>query len=787
MKLFMIAKNNIKRSRSATATVFLLVILSTMLLYLGCNVMLQLNSFIDEKNDKLNGSDFTVITGPQYETDVINTIKGMEGYSNIESEPCIIYVSPKMNNLDLKAKEQSIPIMIQNMEEERKISNIELIDESDTKYENAIVMPYVLKTANDYKTGDEVQIKYNDRVGVYKIYGFYEDVMFANPTNVSTYKMLVFGDSFRKAVEGAEESTKSMVIQTTLEDKADSGEFESAFMKDIKKTIADPAFSYQALNYSTMKVGTAIFINIMMVILIAFSLIIMIIALVVIRFVIVTHIESNMQNIGAMEAIGYSSSQMIQSILLEFLLIAVAGWIFGIIVSLFASPFVTNIVSSTIGLAWMTQVKVIAILVSCLIVISLILLISFITARKMKKITPLDALRGGIQTHSFKKNHLPLSKSKFNVNISIGLKALLQNKKQNFAITTIIILLSFACVFAYTMYYNFVDENSALLNLVGVETAEVTFECDKNICDRAFPEIEQMEGVEKIVKLQSSGTTLYSETKEESVNINVCEDYSQLDINTMIEGRNPIHDNEIAVTKLILNELNAKMHDTISLAYNGEKREYLVVGITQQISMLGRSASITEEGMKRLNEDYIVNKVYIYLQEGIDTTSFIQELNSKYANQDIKVSDNKEMIDTMLLSFNSSVTILCIACIIITAITVALILFLLIKVKILKERRQLGISKALGYTTKQLMVHVIISFLPIIIVGTAIGAVLACFGTNPTIALLLSGNGIMNCNFVINMTYVIIVPIGITVIAFVTMLLVSSRIRKITPYELFVN
>ena len=405
----------------------------------------------------------------------------------------------------------------------------------------------------------------------------------------------------------------------------------------------------------------------------------------------------------------------------------------------------------------------------------------------MKKITPLVALRSGIQTHNFKKNYLPLSKSKLDVNVSIGLKELLQNKKQNIVITIIVTLLSFASVFACTIYYNFVEDNSTLFNLVGIESADITFECDREICDRVFSEVEQMDGVERILKLQTFSTTLYSETGEEGLNVNVCEDYSQLKVNTIAKGRYPIHDNEIAVTNLMLNKLNAKLGDTVSLAFNGEKKEYLVVGVTQQIAMLGRSACITEEGMKRLNEDYILNSVVIYLKDSSIINSFINSINNKYSDENIMVTNNKEMIESMLLSFNSSITILCIVCIIITAITVILILFLLVKVKILKERRQLGVSKALGYTTKQLMFQVMLSFLPIMLIGTTAGAVLACLCTNPLIALLLSGNGIMNCYFILNMTYVIAVSMGIIVVAFITILMVSSGIRKITPCELFTN
>lgn len=62
MKIFMIAKNNIKKAKFATATLIILIAMATIFLYVGINVLANMDSFIENKNAELNGAHFVSIT-----------------------------------------------------------------------------------------------------------------------------------------------------------------------------------------------------------------------------------------------------------------------------------------------------------------------------------------------------------------------------------------------------------------------------------------------------------------------------------------------------------------------------------------------------------------------------------------------------------------------------------------------------------------------------------------------------------------------------------------------------
>lgn len=66
---------------------------------------------------------------------------------------------------------------------------------------------------------------------------------------------------------------------------------------------------------------------------------------------------------------------------------------------------------------------------SCLMTVAVIMLISQASAGKATKITPIKALRQGMESHSFQKNHMPLHKSKGPVSLLLGLKQVVFYKR----------------------------------------------------------------------------------------------------------------------------------------------------------------------------------------------------------------------------------------------------------------------------------------------------------------------------------------------------------------------
>ena len=784
MKLFMIAKSNIKKNRNITLTLIGLILFTTILLYISSSVLMGINAFLDKKNEELNGSDFIVMSPGGYEDkihSIINRLGNCDEYEAVKT----IQFSSKFENITQHSKSQSIGCLMLNADTKENIARLKIINQGKERRSNSIVLPYYLKVAKGYRTGDEIMIKNGVNEQTYIIYGFSEDIMFATPSNISFYKCYVYSDKFNELYDQYK-TFRSELVKTKLSPGTNNTLYCDQFVKKANTEMKEVMSNTFASDYNLMKKGDSIFLNLIMAVVVVFSFIILMIALTVIRFAIVSYIEGNMKNIGAMEALGYTSNELILGVILQFILISFVGIILGFIFSIFGLGIMTNFVSTSVGLTWEMGVNGWAFLINLGVIVFMVITISYLAARKLKEITPLIALRDGLHTHNFRKNYLPLHKSPFHLNITIGLKTLTHNMSQNVIMLIIVSLMSFVCVFTFTTNYNFNIENTAFLRLVGIEKCQLVLTYYGKDAQKVFDEVAKFEHVKKSINRTYINIPIRVNNREVSPTVSISNDYKKIEINTIVNGRYPKHDNEIAITGLVLKSLDVKLGDVVRVGPEGDDKEFIIVGVTQHISNLGKGANITEEGMRRINPQFTPSGLFIYLDNKENIPNVTDHIMKKFSNLPIELTNREETFTTMVGSFSSVIAILCIACIIITLSIITLILYMLIKIKIMKERIRLGVSKALGYTTGQLIIQMIVSFCPICIIGALIGTILATYLINPAFAFMLSVSGIQNCHFVINPWYTVATFLSISLFSALIAALVSVSIRKITPRELFI-
>ncbi|WP_296561281.1 ABC transporter permease [uncultured Acetobacterium sp.] len=784
MKILMIATNNIKKAKVATATLMILIAITTIFLYVGISVLSNMDTFIDKKNTQSNGAHIISINDGTHNQEIRNIYESMAAYSYSEEETGMISMSSAFQNIDVGEEAYRISSIFLNLDTPRQISRVDIIDKADQMPQNGVIVPYILKVVNGYQTGDTLKLMVDDASIELEIAGFYEDLMFASPSNVSMYKLYVGDQQFSEFLSQTAYGSKCTYMAVITKNINESESFETQSAKKIENILPEGTGSYFTLSYGTMKTGVSVFINIIMAVLVSFSIIILVIAAIVIKFSTTTHIENNIKNIGTLEAMGYTSRQIICSILLEYLMIATVAFVVGLGAALLISPIITNVVSSAIGLGWATGLDLKAVLTSLSVILIAVLGISYLSAYKIKKITPLVALRSGVQTHHFGRNRFPLERTKLNLNTAMGLKALMLNKGQNAIAGLIIMLLSLVSVFALAAYYNFSVDQTAMIKLIGLETAEVqlTALVDE---EQIFSEIAAMPEVEDVIRLNSFDGMIQFKGQESGADTRITEDYSRLKVNTCVKGRMPAHDNEIAITSIVLGNLGAQMGDTVAIDYNGISQEFLVVGVIQHFNMLGKGAAITTAGMKKLVPSYQEQNLMVYLAPGQETDKFITKINNHYGKEQILCNSYFESIEMMLKSFEASMKIVVTACLGMIAVIIVFILFLVIRVRILRERTRLGVSKALGFTANQLIGQIIISEMPVIIGAAVVGAIAGYFATNPLLALMLAANGILNCDFYVDPSLVVFTAIGISLLGLTTVLLVAGKIRKISPCKMF--
>ena len=119
-----------------------------------------------------------------------------------------------------------------------------------------------------------------------------------------------------------------------------------------------------------------------------------------------------------------------------------------------------------------------------------------------------------------------------------------------------------------------------------------------------------------------------------------------------------------------------------------------------------------------------------------------------------------------------------------TTFVILLVLYLLMKNMIHNKRYEYGVLKSLGYTSKELILQNSLSFMPSIIIGTILSAIISSLLANPYLTMTMSMFGIMQANMSVPVGFVILLVIFEIGISFIFSLLLSRKIKYLEPYKL---
>ena len=508
---------------------------------------------------------------------------------------------------------------------------------------------------------------------------------------------------------------------------------------------------------------------------------VLLIALVVIVSNIINYIQVNMKNLGVLKAAGYTSGQIICALLLQFLGLTFIAAIIGLGLSYLLFPAVNAMMITQTGIPYTMRFLPIPFVTSLAILGGTVALFVWLASYRIKKIEPIAALRFGIQTHNFRCNHVPLEKTKAPLNLALALKTTLSGVKHNITVCVTMLVLSLIVAFSGLMTENMIVDMTPFVNLIVGETADSCVNVQTEAEEEFLREMETDSRVENIYLYTSLNV---SQAGGAELMATICDDFSKVNNqNTVFEGRFPKYDNEIAIAAKYANENGLKVGDEIEITAGGKKEKYLICGFTQITNNLGRDCLFTREGYKRLGT--LTNmSYYINLTDETDIDTFNQEMKEKFDGSVNTTINIEETIESMAGVYVSIMTMIVIAILVLSAVIIVFVLYLLVRIMLNNKQRDYGIMKALGFTTGELILQTALSFMPTTILSAVIGLTICSLIINPLTALFLRGIGIVKCTFIVPVGFITIAGIGLVLFAFMTVCLLSLKIRKIAPRAL---
>lgn len=771
-KLFLIVRSNLRKSKGQTVAIVVLILLASLMLNLWLMLSMDYAANFKRYHDKLNAQHVTLsVDGDKDEVrDFLSqTLENDSRVSQYRLDSCLNMTGTfPYNNGNINSwfvfLEKDIALSC-------PIGKAEIVEEGDLT--SGVYLPLLYKS-DDIQVGKPIAITIGSNTVEYTVCGFFNSVMMGSH-NCAMTEMILTQDKYTE-LAALGYATQAALCSIRMHDPADNLLLEA----DLKSLVSEnfPNTLMLSNSYDNVVQSRYISQSICSAIMSVMAFLVLLIALVVIASNIVNYIQVNMKNIGALKAIGYTSNQLICSLLLQFWGLTFLAAIVGAGLSYCLFPAANAMMISQTGIPYVIHFLPLPFLISLLIPGGTVAAAVLLAARRIKKIEPITALRSGIQTHNFKRNHIPLEKTKAPLQLALALKTTLSGVKHNITVCITMLVLSLVVVFSGLMTKNVIADFTPFINLIVGETADSCINVAIEAEDDFLEEMNADSRVEKIYLYNSLNVSHVSGTE---LMATLCDDFSRVNNqNVVFEGRYPQFDNEIAIAAKYAREKGLAIGDEIEIEANGTTQNYLICGFTQISNQLGRDCLLTRQGYERLaalsNASY-----YINLTDETDIDAFNEEIQEQFADSITIVLNLETIIEGSGRVYISLMTIIVIAILVLSAVIIAFVLYLLVRTMLNNKKRDYGILKSSGFTTMQLILQTALSFMPAVILSTIAGIVISSLMINPLLSIFLSGIGIVKCTFAVPIGFIAAAGIGLVVFAFAIACLLSLKIKKITP------
>lgn len=458
-----------------------------------------------------------------------------------------------------------------------------------------------------------------------------------------------------------------------------------------------------------------------------------IVAFVMLRFTIGFTITEEFREIGVMKAVGLKNSSIRALYLVKYLGLALVGAFIGFFLSIPFGSMLLKSVSENMMLS--SDNKVLVGILCCAAVVGLIMLFSWGCTKKIKKLSPVDAVRSGQTGERFKKRSImSLGKSRLGSTGFLAANDVLSAPKQYgiitavFAICTLIVMI--LSITANTLnsdkllYLLSVQESDVYLNdtsmVMDIMSGSKTIEETKEMISAKLEENDMPADIRLEAWYKFPAET---NGKKTNVTFMQCRDTDAKDY-YYSEGSAPQNAHEIAITNILAEKLDVKLGDKIKIEIDGKTDEYLITAYFQCFNNLGE--------IIRLHQDLEIPDNYV-------TSAFAYQLTFKDSPDkkeiDRRIEELKEIFDIEYVYDSRGFVDDCTGvsgiiadvknmALIVTLIIIVMIAVLMERSFISKEKAEIALMKAMGFRSSSIIAQHALRFAIAVAIAEIVAAAL---------------------------------------------------------------
>lgn len=731
--------HNLKKAKGQYLSFGFIICLTAMIMNIALVLAFQTFDAYDSLFWELETADINFMI-PQWQDtgEIMSEVGKIDGVIKVEKHNGVFVSAVVRKFAD---SDFDMNTVFYNLDEARTL-NLPDVSEYLKRDENTVYIPLYMKALGGFTEGGSITYSIDDKEDTFEIGGIVSEMQYGN------YGTGLIGGYFpaaayeRFAGEHGEHLITEYSIRTT--DAADLIQIKNA----VTGILSSRGITALNINDRAAARQTRTMVcTLLIIIFLALAAIILAVSIFLSSFRIRSTIEDELAQMGVLKAVGYTGRMIVRSAVWPYTLTGIVSTASGAAFSYAALPGVAAVLAIQSGFVYTPVFDITALLIVIMVPTSVIFLFASLSAMKIYKLEPIDAIRGIAGKGKTGQNILLSA-------LSVGIMALLS--------------------FAGTLLYNVGVRPDNFMNTLSEESPSVIFAAQND----KMPELKRLLQDDSRVKLvleYSSESVSYADG---SLTAFVCEDFEKVTNDICYQGRSPADEDEIAVGSALAESFPIGSRIEIT---SSDSAAYVVTGYIQSVNYGGRVCQLTKEGYAEIGEKMSAVNVYLHDKNAKEFIAEYEENHDALIASSVNYEQLSESGKKMYTGIVSAVTA---ALFLVSVLMVLLVLYVIIHSMISRRRQEFGIYKAIGYTSGQLTMMTVTRFIPVVALSSVLSAAAGTWYLPLMNQTIFSQIGAPKNHFEVSVWILLAFAAAYTAMAFLFSVLLAAPIKKITVYSL---
>lgn len=786
MEVFTLIRANIRHKRGSFFSVIILMFIIATALTTIISVNQNISKRSGEALDAVGLGDLVItISDLKCTNEMLSKVKNNKNVNHVEVIPTI------STELTVNGTAANNSIFIEEYEPKKHPyqvyteNGMSFVDNPELLKTGEIYVPISYKNTFDCELGDKISMSNGNDQDVFKIKGFIEEPFCGSETISIKFVFLGkedFNRLYQTRITSIEDiSNRDKISGWYLVNVFKNGE-SNLNINDIKISINQDSGivnnSLVTLSKELSSEYTLLFIKLISGILYTFTILLFIVVLIVMGHSISTGFEMDYVNIGVLKSQGFTKGVLRKVYIYQYLFAQIIGVMIGLVFSLPAIHLLNGVFVPLTGLLASEKISI----VTCGILILFILFISFlfvlIKTRKVAEISPMRAISGGRESIYFSSRlNIPVDGKL--LNLKLAFRQLTTNKKQYVSSGLIVAILVYFMITITTL--NSCMNEKSIQKLFGGAVSDLSINY-LNFENKQKQIEEEINGISPIKKKYNFMYNYFVLNDEEYL-AQIHSDPSMF--YSIIKGRAPLYDNEIVITEIVSKDINKTIGDSVKITCGDKTEEYLISGIYQSISDMGKCFGFSMDAAKKIDPNLKITSTDYEIEDSTESTEIAKLLSEEYGDSIEVVDVNSE--DTFEDTILETIQMITYIIYVISIIFIWVVVLIVCSKMFLKEKKDFGIYKAFGFTTANLRLQFALRFLLVALIGSILGIITNVFLNNKMMGALLKLLGISNYVTEYSMLGFLVPSTLISICFFLFSYLLSGKIKRVDTKSLIVE